>query len=324
MWTKLENRLALLELVTVGKLRLRQSQIEAFKWLGELRWIRTSTRRDELVLVENRRADLEELLSNVWPEWRDIGALLRAADLDPTERGWKELLERRLVAELRPLPERLNVHTATAQVTTHSKASPSDIGRKALEGVEITRDGIVRLRPNAGLELASPTRSFAAADLAALIGEVIIPQRALADGTRLAGVLPKAILLVENLGPYLDLAAPPDWLIAHVPGWNTTAIKILLETVREIAVVHFGDLDPAGVRIHAHLREARPDLTWFVPDFWREHLGRGLPCTWPEDLVVDEAPPLVREVARLGVWLEQEIIAVDERLYATLVGLVDR
>jgi hypothetical protein len=127
------------------------------------------------------------------------------------------------------------------------------------------------------------------------------------------------VLLVENLGPYRDLVAPAGWLVAHVPGWNTATLRLLLAQVRGVVVVHFGDLDPAGVRIYEHLRAIHPDLRWVVPDFWSERIGtHGLRGEWPPDLVVTAAPPLVRDLAARGLWLEQECIVLDPRLKAAL------
>ena len=39
---------------------------------------------------------------------------------------------------------------------------------------------------------------------------------------------------------------------------------------------------------------------------------------WPDDLDLDAAPTLIRELASRGLWLEQELIAVDPRLRAAL------
>lgn len=56
-----------------------------------------------------------------------------------------------------------------------------------------------------------------------------------------------------------------------------------------------------------------------MPEFWREHLDEAaLPCAWPDTLALDDAPPLVRELAARGLWLEQERIALDPRLVSAL------
>lgn len=44
-------------------------------------------------------------------------------------------------------------------------------------------------------------------------GEVVLSERALRDETRLTGARPAAALLVENLGPYMDLRVPEDWIV---------------------------------------------------------------------------------------------------------------
>jgi len=103
--------------------------------------------------------------------------------------------------------------------------------------------------------------------MAACLGEVILPERAFLDGLILWGAM-RAVLLVENLGAWRDMPRPPGWLLAHVPGWETTTARLLLEVCRGTPVLHFGDLDPNGVRIFGHLRRYVPDLRWFLPAFW--------------------------------------------------------
>jgi hypothetical protein len=49
---------------------------------------------------------------------------------------------------------------------------------------------------------------------------------------------------------------------------------------------------------------------------------RGHRLAWPEDLPLDNALLLVRELAAAGLWLEQEIIALDERLCSALEDCV--
>ena len=128
------------------------------------------------------------------------------------------------------------------------------------------------------------------------------------------------MLLVENLGAWRDLAAPEGFLIAHVPGWDTATVAHLFEQVRHLPIFHFGDLDPNGVRIYLHLREKRPDLRYFVPEFWGELVAaHGLPGFWPPDLELDSLPPLLRELAEREVWLEQERIVLDPRLREALL-----
>lgn len=323
LWARDASRLALAELWRQGGLRRRLSQAEAYDELARLPWTRRTTRRDELALDPARRDALETLLDRAWPAWREAVARLEALGLPVDERGWRRLGDLERQGALPALPERLNVRTAAAAVAPHSKAALSEARLEGLRDVDLTRDGVLRLRPHAGLCLARGGLSFPAAELAAVLGEVTVSERALRDGTRLAGEPPRALLLVENKGTFVDLRAPAGWLVAHVPGWDTGCVRDLLEQLPGVPVVHFGDLDPNGVRIVRHLRALCPALRWAVPDFWAEHVpGRALARPWPDDLDVSRDPPLVRDLAARGLWLEQELLALDPRLEPALAALV--
>lgn len=305
------GRLALLELLCSGRLRRRKAQSLVWDHLVGLPWTRRTGRRDELELVD--AAAVEGLLTRVWPSWRSVAEAFAAEGLTPGLVDWPALENRRrqAAAASLDLPDRMNRRTAASLVGAHSKV------RVDLEGVEQTADGVVRLRPSPGLMLGS----LDCCSVAAVLGEVVVPERSLRDGVRLGGVMPRAVLLVENLGVYIDLPSPPGWLLMHVPGWNTRAVGLLLEGL-ECAVVHFGDLDPNGVRIVRHLRRLRPDLHWLVPDFWAEQIPlRALSCDWPEGLLEPSDPALLHDLARRGLWLEQEPVALDPRLAAALENL---
>jgi hypothetical protein len=160
-----------------------------------------------------------------------------------------------------------------------------------------------------------------AADIVDLFGEVAITERALLDGTVLEGNITTA-LLVENLGPYRDITPPAGWLVVHSPGWDTATIGLLLEQLHAVRIIHFGDLDPNGVRIVRHLQQMRSDLVWAVPGFWCEYVEKkALLGEWPNDLQLADAPELVRDLARRGLWLEQETITLDPRLGGALEAL---
>jgi hypothetical protein len=184
----------------------------------------------------------------------------------------------------------------------------------ALGDTEPTHDGSVRLRPPQGLVARTNRGLVDLAAVASVFGEVAIPERAFNEGLSLEGTI-RAVLLVENLGAWRDLPALDGWLFAHVPGWDTATVVHLLDRVEKVAVVHFGDLDPNGVRIFFHLRTRRRDLRWFVPSFWG-HLVESMARRgqWPDDLDLREAPELMRELASRGLWLEQEPLVIDARI----------
>lgn len=318
MWERDEDRLALLELLEAGHLRRRTGQGEAWTLLDELPWTRRTGRRDEIELVPEHKATLVELLDRVWLGWKLGRQELAGRGLAPTPADWRRLQDLLRAEEVADLPDRLNRRTATSAVAPHSKSGLSLVRRAALGDTTVTRDGIVRIRPPSGLRFIRGGTTLDAAEIAGILGEVAVTERALVDGTVLDGPV-RAALLVENLGPYQDLDPPEGWLVVHVPGWDTATVRLFLGQLHEVPVVHFGDIDPAGVRIVRHLRQIHPGLKWAVPAFWGEYIEkRALPGEWPDDLDLDNAPALIRELAARGLWLEQELIAVDPRLRAEL------
>ena len=319
MWDNDEHRLAVVELVHSGRLRRREGQFEAWQWLSELSSTHSTRRRGEIALIDSRRADLERVLDRRWPEWRDVRARLLHAGLPITHEGWKKLGDQDRANRNGSLPSRLNSKTAAAQVGPHSKARLTAAHRSALAGVELMRDGIVQLRPNTGLVIEAPGVRIDASLIAVVAGEVVLNERALGDGTRLTGARPAASLLVENLGPYMDVAVPDDWMVVHVPGWNTVTVKPVLDQLYGTPILHFGDLDPDGVGIVNHLRASYPGLRWVVPDFWKECVpDRAQKEVWPTNLDFGNLPELVRELVDAGLWLEQETIILDPRLPGAL------
>ena len=329
IWDSDNARLALLELLSRGSLKRRRTQLEAYDALAELPWTRATGRRDEIGMVEERRTELAGLIDRVWPAWRDVLADLVAAGLSPTPDGYGRLLDRERAAAVPDLPDRINRRTAASLTAPNSKASLTDARRGALGGTDTSHDGAIRLRPPAGLSARTANGVVGLSGIAAVLGEVSIPERALLDGLAFEGAI-RAVLLVENLGAWRDLRPPPGWMLAHVPGWDTATVSHLLDRIEGVPVVHFGDLDPNGVRILQHLRRRAPSLKWFLPEFWFELVDVcGLRTTWPRDLDLDFAPASIRALAARGLWLEQERIVLDPRipeaLEATLItGIPDR
>jgi hypothetical protein len=322
MWDTSTDQLALLELLVRGVLVRRQAQDEVWRALAELPWTRLTSRRDVLGVVEARRHELVALLDRVWPSWGDGLAALSALGLPPTPDGWSRYLDSERASRLPPVPPRVNRRTAAALVAPHSKATLTPRRLAALGEAEPTHDGAVRMKPPAGLIARTRRGAVDLSAVAAVLGEVSMPERAMRDELALEGPI-EAVLLVENLGAFTDLPPLEGWLVIHVAGWDTATVTILLALFGTVPVVHFGDLDPAGVRIYRHLRERRPDLSWFVPPFAAELIEvHALQGIWPDDLGLQDAPELVRELARRGLWLEQEPIAIDPRTPASLRGLL--
>lgn len=322
IWESDDARLALLELLSRGTLKRRRAQVQAYDALAELPWTRATGRRDEIGVTEERRSELAGLIDRVWPAWREVLADLVAAGLPPTPDGFGKLLDRERAAGIPALPDRINRRTAAALTAPHSKATLTEARRGALGESDPTHDGSIRLRPPTGLSARTNVGSVDLSATAAVLGEVSIPERAFLDGLTFEGAL-TAALFVENLGAWRDLPAPAGWLLAHVPGWDTAAVGHLLDRLAGIPLVHFGDVDPNGVRILLHLRQRAPRLRWFLPDFWFELADTaGLQVTWPPDLDLSFAPARVRHLASSGRWLEQERIVLDPRMPEALEAIL--
>jgi hypothetical protein len=322
MWQTPEERLALLELLVRGSLKLRRAQTTSYHALAELPWTRATGRRDEIALVGERRPELVTLIDRVWPTWGETLADLTARGLPPTPEGWVKLKDAHRAEGLPALPQQLNRRTAAALAAPHSKATLTDRRLAALGDVGTTHDGSVRLRPPRGLLVRARRGVIDLSAITEVLGEVSIPERAFHEDLTLEGSI-RAVLLVENLGAWRDLPSLEGWLFAHVAGWDTATVVLLLERVGRVPVIHFGDIDPNGVRIFLHLRKRYPELRWFVPSFWRDLVeSKGLRAEWPGDLDLADAPELVREVARRGLWLEQEALVIDGRIGTALEGMV--
>ncbi|MDE0270472.1 MAG: DUF2220 family protein [Gammaproteobacteria bacterium] len=315
---RVNARLALLEILAEGKLKRRHAQAEAYETLAELSWTKATGRRGEIGLIEERRSEVVTLIARVWPDWRETLADLIASGLPPTPEGYRRLLDRERVKGLPNLPSRINRRTATALIGPDSKALLTGDRRVALGDVDLTHDGSIRLRPPDGLTVCTPAGVVNLSRVAEVLGEASIPERAFLDGLVFEGPI-RAVLLVENLGAWRDLPAPPGWLLAYVPGWDTATAEHLLKRLTAIPAIHFGDLDPNGVRIMLHLRQRAPNLKWFLPGFWFENMEEyGLRASWPADADIGFAPPQVRELVARGLWLEQERIVFDTRIIDAL------
>lgn len=323
-WSEQQARLALLELWANGMLRKRNAQREAWDRLAELSWTRSGRRRGELRLAEGGRSSLAEMLDRAWPDWRMALQALTDAGLAATPEGWSALLDQRRAQELPDaLPCRVNRRTAAALTAPAAKAGLTARRREPLAATEITNDQHLRLRVPDGLVLRRGDVDLELDPLMQLLGEAMVTDRAIRNGLGFSGRTPRAVLLVENLGAYIDMRHPPGWLIAHVPGWNLAIIESFLALLPTVPVVHFGDLDPAAVRMHASLRSRCPTLRWLLPAFWAEHFDvRGHPLRWPRDMLSSSLPPLVVEAMRRERWLEQETIALDPRLPGAMETLL--
>ena len=328
-WSDPEQRLALARLLEDGKLMRNRRTAPVLDFLLELGWVNQTPRRNEIALAETRRQAVENLLDNYWPQWRASVAALHAAGLELSDKNLT-LLQRSQTLEARTsLPRRLHRKTFAAIVAEHSKSAISDELRESYPDLSLTVDDVLRLRCNRGLVLQWGKKPALDSDLLMeTLGEVVIPERAFQRGLALAGNLPKIVLLVENLGAFVDLPLPEPMLAIHEPGWNSfLALKFIARLPQNMPIYHFGDLDPNGLAIFAHLRKTSGrDIRLFAPEFWFEYLeshGRILRENgWQAESFYGIDRGLIRRLAASGRWLEQEVILVDPRLASALANLI--
>jgi hypothetical protein len=287
--------------------------------LSESGFIAESPRRQRYGLVEAKRAEWRSLLARRYPEWEAVLAALREAQKAPSAENLQAL--RREPAPAAGAFRRLHHKTYKARWAAHSKAAGTVPAH-----LDLTRDDTVRIRASQGLRLRRDDGGeLDCAAWMALAGEVVLPERALNDGLRLAGTLPRLAMTVENLGAYIDFPCVPELLLIHAPGWNSSLARRLIEQLPPtVAWWHFGDLDPEGLEIFAALAQPpRPAKLW-IPDFWEEYLAsHALPLErpWPGGLAV--AHPLLARLVQQQAWLEQEAIVPDSRLAQAVQALLD-
>ena len=194
--------------------------------------------------------------------------------------------------------------------------------------LELTGDDVLRIRCSRGLQLKRGSdRLFCCDAVMDFLGEVAVPERALSEPFTPAGVLPRAIMTIENLGAYVDLPMPETLLVIHQPGWNCSlSLRFMESFPSDTPIYHFGDLDPEGFEIYRYLRRVSGrEIQFFVPACWRGYLkshARALKNPWA--LKQDGCPvhPLLDELMASQRWLEQEVVLADPELRGELAALV--
>jgi hypothetical protein len=163
--------------------------------------------------------------------------------------------------------------------------------------------------PEGEVDLAAQTR---------LLSEFCIPERGWRRALGLSGALPSLIVTIENVGPFVDLVAPPDSMLLFSQGAYTKGAGAILKALPEARWLHFGDLDSSGLEAAARLAKfAERPLSTYVPSFLKDYLDRSLPVRKPwRDVQVDH--PLLTQLSLAGRWLEQESFMLDGRLVGDL------
>lgn len=312
-WDSDDVRAAALRLLLLATIRETKIATSLLAELEELGIVAPSQRKGEFRLLAEHKNKFRRYLSARWSQ------------LDEAERafsGQPEIISALALRALRRAPltlpagvRQINRKTWSAWAGAHSKsrcATPAP-------GVILTSDDILRLRPNAGLQIIGEQGGALAVDsCTALFGELILPERGLSRSWHVAGKLPWLVLTVENISAYVDLPLPPWLLLVHAPGRNTVlAARFIDQLPASVPWAHFGDLDPAGLDIALSMRspdKGRKPAPW-VPQIAFELLEtHSLPLdspwpAWKLPQQLRDNPVLTWLVAHQR-WLEQEAVVL--------------
>jgi hypothetical protein len=136
----------------------------------------------------------------------------------------------------------------------------------------------------------------------------------------------RAVVTVENATSFHELLAlrPPDVLALYIGGFASPPTLALLHAVRAAApaavLYHWGDLDPGGLRILAHLRSSLGDVWPLAMDraTFEQHRQHAQPLSQQDRKTLQslrqhpclaDCVPLIDHLLAAGSKLEQEAVA---------------
>ena len=317
--TLIEKMIPYLRILKEGRLAKNNTNQAVIENLVSLRWAIQARQKSFVEITDKGVKFIPDYLSNHWDGWEEYCARLIEAGLDLNFEAAKELERQERFAVVN-LPKVIHHKTLAAIMGVHSKTGISKGLERILTGTTITTDQSLRIQANQGMTIATANGEILDCDsLMDSLGEVAIPERAFLKGMKVGGTLPRAIFTIENRGSFVDFpASHKDVLVIHTPGNDLDLAKRLLSLLpSNVTCFHFGDLDPKGLDIFRNLSDnCAQDIYLFVPSFWAEYYSKTFsrPKDWPVDSLWGEITPLVKTLIDDKRWLEQEKIAIDNRL----------
>lgn len=284
--------------------------------LETARWIAPGTRRFEWVMRPESRKSVEGRLEALLPAWREQFAFLRSIGRDPLDPSDIEALPmlRRQIDVPAPCINRRNWNAAAGLGPKHKAKAPANC--------ILTKDWVLRFRPNRGLVGMRGGDRIDFADMAGQWTECAIPERAWTAFEAITGMPPAIIITCENLGAYVDFPATDTTLVAYAPGADTEAAAALLRKIPSAPWIHFGDLDPQGVTIAKRLAaETQRELRIYIPSFAAEYLedaAKPVEAAWDDALDM----PLLTELRSRHRRIFQEVFMLDRRLAADVAAII--
>lgn len=301
----------LARLVETGTIKAGVRNESIIRRLEAARWVMPGKRKSEWLVRPENIARLEERLSSLLPSWRKDLDFLRSINRDPFNPSDIEALSmlRRQARAPGNMVNRRNWNAAVGLGPKHKAKMPA-------KGV-LTKDWVLRFRPNKGLMGVYDKEIVDLAGMAAVWTECVIPERAWVSFKTFSGVLPKAIITCENLGAYIDLPVSESTLVIFSPGADTEAAVALLKMLPTAIWMHFGDLDPEGIDIAKRISgELKRDLNLLIPFFAEDYLDAAKPVetAWSE---IPDIPLLV-VLKEKKKRIFQEVFMLDGRLLEVL------
>jgi hypothetical protein len=275
-------------------------------------------------LVAHRLAEYHSYLTSGWLDYADYAHhFTKDEPLSLNVASLRTL--RRAVLEMPATFSRLNCKTWSAWVRAHSKSGYAN----PPEGLTLTADDILRVRANDGLCRSSQGGDVFDLEICQrLAHETVLPERAFTVAWTLMGILPDLILTVENLDAFVDIQNPANCLLLLSPSWNDNLAKQFISRLPEnIPWLHFGDIDPNGLRIgKAFTAGTRKPEIW-IPRAAAVLLGtHSLAPVEPWSFDEEDYPILGNETLRSLVqsngWLEQESMLLLPGFFRGIAGLL--
>lgn len=306
---------ALARLVETGAIKVGVKNDSLVRRFETARWIVLGVRKSEWVIRPDKKFCMEERLSILMPSWREDFSFLRSIGRDPYAPSDIEAL---------PMLRRQRIVSGT-MVNRRNWNAAAGLGPKHKAKVSahasLTKDWVLRFRPNAGLVCKQSSGITDLAEMAVIWTECLIPERAWTGIQTFSGVLPAAVITCENLGAYIDLPVNDSTLVIYSPGADTESAVALLKLLPATSVwLHFGDLDPEGIDIAQRLSvETNRDMKLLIPFFAEDYIDAARPVETAWGDVPDIQ--LLRALKEKRKRIFQEVFMLDERLSDALESL---
>lgn len=301
----------LARLVETGTIKAGVRNESIIRRLEAARWVMPGKRKSEWLVRPENIARLDERLSSLLPSWRKDLDFLRSINRDPFNPSDVEALSmlRRQASAPGNMVNRRNWNAAVG-------LGPKHKAKIQAQGL-LTKDWVLRFRPNKGLVGVHDKGKVDLAEMATVWTECVIPERAWLGFKAFSGVLPKAIITCENLGAYIDLPVSETTLVIFSPGADTEAAIILLKMFPTAMWMHFGDLDPEGIDIAKRIAgELKREMNLLIPFFAEDYLDAAKPVETEWSEIPDI--PLLAVLKEKKKRIFQEVFMLDGRMLEVL------